>query len=374
VPRFAERHPGIRPQFVPTPLTETATKLVAVTAAGRGAPDLAYVAYNQMPLFTARDGAGVVDLRGPMRTDGRRPDEWVAYALELVTARSGKLLGLPTDLGVAATFYRRDVLDQAGLPSAPERVADLLKTWDAYAAAGLRVTATGAAMLGDAGEVFDLLRQQGRQGYFDDAGRPAVDRPGFVAAAEQALKLRRAGLDLASAALQVDPPVAMQQGKLATYFSAAWFDIFIDLWAPQTHGRWGVVPLPGGASASLGASYWVLPTERRHERQAGAFCAFVSASREGLLPALQKAKFLPAWRPIFGEPAFTAPDPRFGDQAWLKQFVDGLERVPVLKPTIHDGIAEEELGKALRAILADGAPIQGTLTGANRAIAARLPA
>ena len=43
---FAEKNPNIKLNWVPTPLADTTTKLVAAIAAGNGEPDLAFIQYN----------------------------------------------------------------------------------------------------------------------------------------------------------------------------------------------------------------------------------------------------------------------------------------------------------------------------------------
>ena len=49
---FAEKFPNITLNWVPTPIADTSTKLVAAIAAGNGAPDLAFVQYTDMINFT----------------------------------------------------------------------------------------------------------------------------------------------------------------------------------------------------------------------------------------------------------------------------------------------------------------------------------
>ncbi len=235
---FAAKYPNIQTRWIPTPLDQTPTKLLAAIAAGSGAPDVAFIQYNDMIKFTTRDGAGMVDLRDYMKRDNRNPDDWVKWALALVTTKTGKILGLTADIGVGATFYRRDVFEAAKLPSEPEKVADLLNTWDSFLTTGTQLVANKLYLLNDATAVFDVVRQQGKQAYFDDAGKPIVNSPGFVAAAQTALKIRQAKLDLRPAS-GAESSAAMKQGKVGSYFSAAWYDIIIAATAPETQGHWG---------------------------------------------------------------------------------------------------------------------------------------
>src|SRR5206468_4399082 len=123
------KEPGAKLKAVPVPLAETPTKLLASIAAGAGAPDIAFIQYGDMVKFTTRDGAGMVDLRDFMKSDNRKLDEWVKFAMDLVTTASGKVLGIPADLGAGATFYRRDVFEEAKLASDPDKVGSLIGKW-----------------------------------------------------------------------------------------------------------------------------------------------------------------------------------------------------------------------------------------------------
>src|SRR5919199_4042019 len=101
---FEKKNPDIKMNMIPTPLGETATKLLAAIAAGSGTPDLAYIEYPNMIEFTSRGGKGLTDLSDLLAPT---KDQFVKWSLDLATAE-GKIYGHPTDLGVAALFYRRD--------------------------------------------------------------------------------------------------------------------------------------------------------------------------------------------------------------------------------------------------------------------------
>lgn len=365
---FETAHPDIKLNWVPTPIPETATKLLTTIAAGSGAPDLAFIQYTDMVKFTVRNGVGLVDLSTYMNQQKYNLSDWPQWVLQLVTTKDKKILGLSADIGVEATFYRRDVFDAAKLPSDPASVAKALKSWNDYILTGSKVAGAGLYMLDNASAVFDIVRQQGKQGYFDDNGNPVVNSPEFVAAAEQALKVRQAKLDLQPTSAAGEA-TAMQQGKVATYFSAAWFDIIIHAEAPKTLGHWGVVPLPGGASANSGGSYYCLPAMGKQHDAAWTVASFMLASKEGLVPYLEGIKFLPGWKPIYTEdPVFTSPDPNYAGQVWLTQFVDNADNVPIIALNVNDPIASAAVTQAITNILHNGAPIQQTLDNANNQI------
>lgn len=367
---FRAKYPFIKTKWVPTPGPQTATKLLATISAGSGAPDVAFVAYTDMSKFTTRDGIGLVDLRGFMSRDGFKLDQWPKWALKLVTTTSGKILGLSTDLGAAGTFYRRDVFEAASLPSQPAQVQSSIKTWDDFIATGKRIAARGKYMLEDATTIFDIVRQQHAQAYFDASGKPIVNNAEFVHAAEVALRARKAKIDLRPAN-SAESGAAMQAGKVATYFSAAWFDIIIHATAPKTAGKWGTTLLPEKSSANFGGSYYVLPSQGRQQEAAWKLISFLVASKTGLGPYLQASKFLPGWRPAYALPVFTRKDPFYAGQKWLQQFVEAVDHVPSIQLNVNDPIAMDALSHAITDILSNGANIKQRLNQANTEIEQR---
>ena len=371
---FAAKYPDIQLNWVPTPLADTSTKLIAAIAAGSGAPDLAFVQYNDMINFTLRGGTGITDLADLMSS---RRGEWVKWCLDLVTTSDGKILGLPTDIGAAATFYRRSVFDTAGLPSDPDSVTTAMTSWDDFLATATKIADGGAHhLIENATVLFDIFRQQGTQAYFDENGEPMVDSELFVQAAKFAQDFRKAGLDAAAKGGAVDSAAEMQAGTIGGYMNAAWWDILIHIWGPDsvTAGDWGVVPMPGGAAANFGGSYFVIPDMSTKKEAAWQFASYAVATEEGLSAYLKggNGMWLPGWTPMYESEIFTTPDPAYGGQAWLQIFTAAAETVPLIRTDLNDGIAAEAVNQALITILEEGVDPQTALTEANAKIKSQL--
>lgn len=371
VTAFLAKYPAIKVKWIPTPGADTATKLLAAISAGSGAPDIAFISYSDMAKFTSRDGAGLRDLRPYMATTGQKLSDWIKWPMDLVTSKSGKILGIPADIGAAGTFYRRDVFAAAKLPTQPAEVYGLISTWDNFIATGKKITATGRYMLEDAATVFDIVRQQGSQGYFDASGNPIVNNPEFVHAAEVALRVRQAKLDGRIAGFSAESGAAMKAGKVATYFGAAWFDIIIHGAAPETAGKWGTTVLPEKASANFGGSYYTISEQSKHPQEAWQLLSFVLSSKPGMAAYLHGLKFLPAWKQAFTLPVFTSPDSFYKGQVWLQQFVKAADQVPVIRISPNDTIAADAVTHAVTDILLHGATIKSRLNQANGEIAQR---
>jgi ABC-type glycerol-3-phosphate transport system substrate-binding protein len=264
------------------------------------------------------------------------------------------------------------VFQAAKLPSQPADVYGLISTWDKFISTGKKIKATGHYMLEDAAVVFDIVRQQGAQSYFDNSGNPIVNSPEFVHAAEVALRVRRAKLDGRIAGFSAESGAAMKAGKVATYFSAAWFDIVIHATAPETAGKWGTTLLPENESANFGGSYYTITDQSKHPLEAWKMLSFIVASRPGMAAYLKQLKFLPAWKEAYTLPVFTSPDPFYKGQAWLQQFVKAANRVPTIRLNVNDSIAQDAVTHAITDILRHGTDIKSRLNRANNEIAQRI--
>jgi multiple sugar transport system substrate-binding protein len=336
---FMAENPNIKINFVPTTLADTATKLLASIAAGSGGPDLAFVQYTDIVNFTLRGGEGIADL-GPMMAE--RKDEWLAWCLKIVTTDSGKILGIPTDVGIAANFYSRDVFEKAGIKSDPESVAAATATWDDYLVAAEAVKNPGDQwILANASELFEVFRQQQGQAYFDKSGEPIVNTEPFVSAATYAQDFRNAGLDANVSVWGNEWGDMMVKRVIGTYPYAAWWDIILHAYTPDSAGSWGVAPLPGGANANFGGSYYLMPEQSTEKEAAWAYASYAVGTLEGIEAYLTGGAglWLPGWKTAYDLPVFTSPDPYYGGQAWLKIFTANAENVPDIYLTVNDSVA-----------------------------------
>lgn len=122
---FERENPGIRVDAQLSAFDQHHTALRSVLDTGADEPDVAVVERAYLPSFMAVPG-DLSDLRE------RGADD---FATEYLTWRwgegvdpTGAVVGFPTDVGGLAFAYRSDLFADAGLPSDPEGVAELLPT------------------------------------------------------------------------------------------------------------------------------------------------------------------------------------------------------------------------------------------------------
>lgn len=70
-----------------------------------------------------------------------------------------------------AMAYRVDLFEEAGLPTDPDEVNQVLGTWDSYIKAGEQLKEeTGAFMFSDVADMYSAIREQGDKQYFETDG------------------------------------------------------------------------------------------------------------------------------------------------------------------------------------------------------------
>ena len=95
--------------------SETADALTAALAGGQ-APDLVLIQGDDLPRFASADHH-FRDLREFGADD--LSDDYLPWAWQAATTPSGKVIGIPTDVGGMALAYRADLFAAAGLPTDP---------------------------------------------------------------------------------------------------------------------------------------------------------------------------------------------------------------------------------------------------------------
>jgi ABC-type glycerol-3-phosphate transport system substrate-binding protein len=285
----------------------------------------------------------------------------------------GKMYGVPDDTGVTLLGYRWDLFEKAGLPSEPDKVADLLKTYDDLISTGKTIEkATGAKlfnMLPDAG-FFTPLSLQDTTGNFDADGNVIMDSPAHAEVAATVKKLWDSGLttnfDQAPQMWQ-----AYKDAKIAAMMWPNWTDFVIIDAAPETKGKWRVAKLPavkaGGKRAHTDDGCWlaipdVHPAELK--QQAVEVAKYMKLTTEATVAHMKTfqgafVSFVPGLEAMADEPS-PMLDNQFVYKIFLKEAQDE-QILPWYRTSAFFSDAEQAAGEAMFKILKDGAPIDATL-------------
>ncbi|WP_077619665.1 ABC transporter substrate-binding protein [Bacillus sinesaloumensis] len=262
-------------------------------------------------------------------------------------SKDGNIYAMPFDTGPAAIFYRTDLYEEAGIN--PED----LQTWEDFVEAGGKMKeATGTAMLSfdqaDANVYTIILNQQG-EGYYDEDNQLIVGSEASVNALE-VLK----GLHEKDALLGVTGwdawVTSIANSETASVVAGGWLVGTIKQQAPETDGKWGLMPLPaheenGSRSSVQGGSSFVIPSTGNKIQETYDFLSWFTTSVEAQEIAMEGGLF-PTYAPVFESELFDAEESFFGNQKIWRFLADEMNKIPTIIYTKNDPIARDEIVKA----------------------------
>jgi lactose/L-arabinose transport system substrate-binding protein len=301
---------------------------LAVTA-GSGLPDVVMLEDSHLGQYIAIDA--LADLTD--RVSGYVP--FLPAQKIQDASKDGRIYAMPIDSGPVALYYRRDVLEKAGVDPTS------LETWDDWLAAAKVVKdKTGLpmwqqAMARNNSRTFESLLWQQGLGYVDASGKVILDtEPRIQQTLEFVGKTWSEGF-AADNEEWTDPwYAAFNEGKVATHPGAVWMSTFFKSFiAPDAGGKFGVVPLPrwtadGADTANDGGSSFAIPTGAANPEAAWAWIQFYTGQPESVMTWYKASDIFPSLNAAYDDPYFEEPDPYFADQEVRQFFAELTTRVP----------------------------------------------
>lgn len=257
--RYTAINPNTEIEVVEFAKADVEQKLLVNLSSGTtdGLPDIVLVEdYNAQKYLSAYPGS-FADLTNKVDYSAFAP-----YKVKLMTL-DGKTYGVPFDSGVAGTFYRKDLLEQAGL-----KASDLENiTWDKFIEIGETIKAkTGVSMCAfdpsDGGLVRVMLQSAGAW-YYDKDGKPYLAGNSVMEKAiDTYVKILKSPMTLQTSGWS-EWVAAINGGNAASISTGVWIIGSIKAEASQS-GKWALAPIPkldvlNAVNASnLGGSSWYI--------------------------------------------------------------------------------------------------------------------
>jgi len=362
--QWSRLHPDVELKIVSLQIADHHTAMTTALATGAGLPDVMALDFRFVGKFAA--SGGLEDLAGPPYNGMALRDRFERYAFTQAINKKGALTTMPTDIGPGTLLYRKDLFDQSGVSEAA-----LTASWDGFLAAGRKLkAATGAYLLGDAGDLRDILLRAGvRDGeglYFDAEGHVLVESERFVHAFEMSAQAHRDGLDGRAQPWSNDWVAGLKHGHIATQLMGAWLTGHLRNWiAPDQSGLWRSAPLPGGAFASYGGSFYAIPKKSRHKQLAWDFIKLLCADREVQLQSLRVLDSFPALLEAQQDASMEAPIPYLGGQRARLMWRDIAAKVPAIPVNRYDAVATDVIRDAFEQVITEGVAVRQALRDAR---------
>ena len=201
----------------------------------------------------------------------------------------GKVVGLGTDAGPEAMCFRRDMFEQAGLPTDRAELGELWSTWDEYLDVGRQYDASptkpaGSFFVDSPASIFSASVYQGDTAYNDEDGNPIPDESdGVESAWGYASQAAEEGLTANLSQFGDEWVAAFPNDAFATISCPAWMLGYItSQMGDEGAGVWDVAPLPGSSesAANWGGAWLGVPSDGENVEAAKALVEWLTAPEQ----------------------------------------------------------------------------------------------
>lgn len=348
IQKYQDENPNVKITVQEAEYADHHTNLLTALGAGSGAPDVAVVESGYIEQFKVNpdqfhnlNDYGAADVK----------DDYVEWRWREASSPDGDfVLGLPTDVGPMAMAYRVDLFEDAGLPTTPDEVSELLKTWDDYTEAGRQLyEETGVYMYNHIAEIFSVIREQGEEQYFDTDNNLIIEESEQIQKAwDVAVNSRdiQAGIDRES----TEYGAALARGDFATVFLPPWMLQNIKDDAPDTEGLWNVAQMPE-ASGNWGGSLLTVPAQSDHPQEAFDFISWLMAPEQQLEIFKQYGNFPSAPELYDNEEVINFNDPFFNREDLGAMFAEAAQRVEYVYRSPDTSTVNTIMGDSLTTII-----------------------
>ena len=372
IPAWKRLHPTVDIKVISRQFSDHHTAMTTALSTSFYLPDVMALEVGYVGRIA--QGGGLDDLsKAPYDIQSFKA-RWVPYALQQATNRKGAIVAAPTDIGPGTLLYRTDVMAKAGVSE-----ADLTRSWESYVATGAKIkAATGAYLMAHARDMKDIVIRTGIQPgeglYFDNQSKVLVNSPRFVRAFELAREVRRGKLDARVGAWSNEWSEGFKRGTIATQMTGAWLAGHMNNWlAPSTKGLWRAAPLPEGAFAAYGGTFFAIPrgTPSEHKLLAWQFIQLMTLNREVQLSAFKSQDAFPALLETYDDPFFDQPIEFLGGQQARVGWRAAAKRITAVSVHKQDAFAGEVIDTELDKVLDRGKDIGVALADAERLLQQR---
>lgn len=351
--QYEAENPHVKIKFNFAEMNDMHNNLFTAIASGSGAPDVTMIEVSQIAKFAAASDKfyNLYDFGA-----GDLEDQYLDWTWKNGTSPDGKaLVGIPSDIGPTAMFYRTDVFEAAGLPTDPEEVATLMSTWEDFAAVAKTIKEKTGKNIVDGPELlFNALRDQAPEQYFNEKDELIIETSPYVKEAyDFATNLIQEGVIGENNLWTPEWGAAMADGSYGVLLAPSWMTNVIKGNAPDAGGQWSATTMPEGAG-NWGGSFIAIPKQSKNAEEAYKFVAWLS-SPETQLKSFLNAGLFPSAPSVYENEEFLATtDEYFSNAPTAKIFSDAAQSVKPVYMGKNYAIVNAELVTALTNVAVSG--------------------
>ena len=353
---FKKKYPNIKIVFQTSDFSGHHNRLTTVLAAGEATNDIESLEIGYVAKFV--EGGGLSDLAAAPFNGLAAGKDLVSFAMSNATTKDGKLVAMPVDIAPAVLFYRKSLLDAAGVSY------EGLKDWNEFIQVSKKLVKDrnkdgkpDQFAIPHANEVAMMPLNGGKGGWFDAKGQPLQPKEKFTSALKIVKDIRNAGIDGDLGGWSGPWTQSFSDGTVCAIVNGAWWGGSLKTWvAPDLSGDWRVTYLPGKQYASQGGTYLAIPEFVPAEQKAAAWevLKYLTTSPSAQLLTFKTIDAFPALTTVFSDPVMNEPVPYFGGQKVRQIYADVARNIPSAIVTEYDATALAIFGNAVTDVLVNG--------------------
>ncbi|WP_367322876.1 ABC transporter substrate-binding protein [Streptomyces sp. HUAS ZL42] len=218
------------------------------------------------------------------KVSGVKASNWLDWKWAQATTKDNQTIGLGTDIGPMAICYRKDLFQQAGLPTDRAEVAKLWEgDWNKFVSVGEQYKAKapkGTTFMDSPGGLINAVLSSEKDRFYDSSGKVIYKtNPAVKAAFDLTAKAAEEGLVGAQTQFQPAWDTTIANSKFAAMACPPWMLGYIKGKSkPEAAGKWDVALAP--KSGNWGGSFLTVPKSGKHVKEAEALVAWLTAPEQ----------------------------------------------------------------------------------------------
>ncbi|WP_020140906.1 ABC transporter substrate-binding protein [Streptomyces sp. 351MFTsu5.1] len=273
--------------------------------------------------------------------------KWVDWKWQQATTKDGQTIGLGTDIGPMAICYRKDLFEQAGLPSDREAVGKLWAgDWNKLVAAGAtykKKAPAGTTFMDSPGGLLNAIVSSEQNKFYDASGEVIYKtNPAIKNAFDLTAKAAKDGLVGAQTQFQPAWDTTIAKSKFAAIACPPWMLGYLKgKSSPDSAGKWDVAAAP--KSGNWGGTFLSVPKNGKHVKEAEKLITWLTApEQQAKLFAVQGS--FPSSTAAYDLPQVTgAKNTMTGDAPIGKIFAEAAKAIPTQVIGPKDQIIQQGL-------------------------------
>jgi multiple sugar transport system substrate-binding protein len=370
---FKAKFPNLTIELQPADFGGHHNRLVTQIAAGTGANDIEALEIGYIARFVA-DG-GLTNLAVAPYNGKAVGKDLVKFGMSNATTRDGKLVALPVDIAPAVMFWRKSILDDAGVDMTA------VASWQEYIEKGMKLTvdidgdgAIDQYAITHPGDLA-MIPLNGGKGDWFSGDEPYAPKQRFLDVLILVQAVRASGIDANFTPWSGEWMNGFKENKVVTMFSGAWLGGHFKNWmCPELAGDWRVSMPPAKTYSSYGGSYISIPEQTAEAKKADCWevVKYLCTSPEAQLLTFRTTDAFPALTTVFNDPVMDEPVEFYGGQKVRQIYQDIGKNIPTQNVSEHDAIALDIFNKAINAVVTDGVPVEEAYSEAKKELMAQM--